>query len=256
MRNLLSLMLLAASITSCQHIYYAPNTANAPLLSEKSETKIHALYAGGMDSEYNGGELQFAHAISKNVGVLVNGFSAAKTETISDFYNGNTHKEDGRGSYGEFAVGLFKPFDENKKWIGELYAGTGLGTIKSTYGWNDRSEVGFTKYFLQPSIGFKGRYFEFAIVPKVSLVNWKVKQASIAHADNQDHRDIMELIRSDKSFVAFEPAFIIRAGSDAIKVQVGLSFSNYKVSNFASQDLAESTNACIGLSIDIKPKKK
>ncbi len=257
MRNLFCLLLLALGTVSCQHIYYAPNTANAPLLAQKGETRINALWAGGMDSEYNGGELQFAHAITRSVGILASGFSASKTETVSDFYGGNAHKEEGRGSYGELAVGLYKPFDENKKWIGELYLGTGTGTVNSTYGWTDRSQVGFSKFFLQPSIGFKGRYFEFALVPKISLVNWKVKQATITHTDNQDHRDMMDLIRGDKSFVAFEPAFIARAGSESVKVQAGLSLSNFRVSStITARDLAETTNACIGLSINIRPKKK
>ncbi len=257
MRNLFILLLLAISAVSCQHIYYAPNTANAPLLAQKGETRINALWAGGMDSEYNGGELQFAHAVTRSVGILASGFSASKTETVSDFYGANAHKEDGRGSYGEVAVGLFKTLDVQKKWIGEVYLGTGTGNVKSTYGWTDRSHIGFSKFFLQPSIGFKGRYFEFAVVPKLSLVNWKVKQANISHTDNQDHRDVIEAIRGKKNFMAFEPAFIVRAGSESVKVQVGLSLSNFKsYSTFTSQDLAESANACIGLSINIKSKKK
>lgn len=256
MRNFICLLLLTSFITSCHHIYYAPNTANAPLLTDKGETRINALWAGGMDSEYSGGELQFAHAITKSVGIMANGFSASKSETVSEFDGSNSRKEDGRGSYGELAVGLYKAFDDNKKWIGEIYAGTGIGSVKSTYGWADRSEVGFAKYFLQPSIGFKGRHFEFALVPKISFVNWKIKNASISHQINQEHRDVMDIIRRDKNFVAFEPAILLRAGSDAVKVQVGLSFSNFKVSSFMSRDLAETANACIGLSINIKSKKK
>jgi hypothetical protein len=47
-------------LSSCHHVYYAPNTPNAPLLSKKGESRINAFYAAGADSKFGGVELQFA----------------------------------------------------------------------------------------------------------------------------------------------------------------------------------------------------
>jgi hypothetical protein len=244
-------------LTSCQHIYYAPNTSNAPLFSEKGETRINGLYSTGGDSEYDGAELQFAHAISKNAGIMANAFTASKSEIISDYSGGGSHTETGKGSYIEFGAGFFKALDIQQKWITEAYGGIGFGSATNVYSFKDESKVGITKIFIQPSIGYKSNYFEFAVVPKISLVNWKVKSERITSPENQDNLDELNAIRSDQAFVAFEPAFLLRGGGKAMKVQLGLSVSGFKTSNmFYSTDLAETVNLSLGVSVNIKPKKK
>ncbi|HEY0356365.1 MAG TPA: hypothetical protein VGC29_09185, partial [Flavisolibacter sp.] len=148
MKNIICLLIISVGLTSCYHVYYAPNTANAPLLSKTGETRINGLYSQGADTEYDGAELQLAHAINKNVGLMVNGFTASKSEEgdISVI-------EKGSGSYIEFAGGLYKAFDPKAKWIGEIYGGAGFGSVKNDYGLNDHSRVGITKIFVQPAIG-------------------------------------------------------------------------------------------------------
>ena len=78
MKLLILLSVVLCLLTSCQHIYYAPNTSNAPLFSEKGETRVNGLYSTGGDSEYDGAEFQFAHAVSKNAAVIANAFTASK----------------------------------------------------------------------------------------------------------------------------------------------------------------------------------
>ena len=246
-------------MASCHHVYYAPNTTNAPLLSEKGETRINALYSSGNTSEFNGGELQFAHAVSKHMGIMVNGFIAGKSEEISDWnWNQNSsHKEKGSGSNVEFAGGYFKSFDERKKWIGELYGGFGLGSVTNEYGYGDRSKVNSTKIFLQPSIGYKLKNFEFAVVPKVSLINWRIKENRISSSENESAKDEMKAIGQKQNFIAFEPALLVRGGGENFKLQLGLSFSDYKsASTYYTESLIETLNASIGISINLKPIKK
>lgn len=256
--KLLSLLIFAFFIlTSCQHIYYAPNTANAPLFHQKGETRVNGLYSTGGDSEYDGGELQFAYAISDRIAVMANAFTASKSEMISDYSGGNSHKETGKGYYFEFGGGYFKAMDMRQKWIAEVYGGVGFGSVTNVYSYKDESKTGITKFFVQPSIGYKSNYFEFAIVPKISFVNWKVKQEKISSTENQDNLDELNAIKSDPGFVAFEPAFLLRGGGKDLKIQLGLSLSGFKTSNmFYSSDLAETVNLSLGVSVNIKPKKK
>lgn len=251
---------LAVISASCTHVYYAPNTANAPLLSEKGETRINALYSAGGVSEFSGGELQLAHAISKNVGLMVNGMAVSKSEEITDwsFNSGTTgsHTEKGNGSYIEFAGGYFKTFDKSKKLVFETYGGIGFGTANNDYSFSAHSKVNSTKFFLQPSIGYKLRYFEMAVVPKVSFVNWNVKEARISNQSDNDAQEIAA-IQSKPHFVAFEPALLLRAGGKDFKAQATLSFSNGPSgSGYMMDDLIETLNASIGISINLKPIKK
>ncbi len=256
-------ILLAATAlfcSSCYHVYYAPNTANAPLLAEKGETRINAVYTAGGFSDYAGGELQVAHAVGKNVGIMINGFTAGKSDEVSDYFSGgnnNTHTEKGSGSYIEFAGGLFKNFDDKKKWIGEVYGGVGFGSVKNDYGSGDHSRVSDTKFFLQPAIGYKIRNCEMAFVPKLSVVNWKVKESRISSSDNYNAKEAINYISQNSGFFTFEPALLLRGGIQNVKVQLGLSFSQYDVNGLMQvTDLTESLNGSLGVSINIQPSLK
>ena len=239
------LIAIAATLVSCTHVYYAPNTANAPLLSQKGEVRLNGFSSGGYDSEFTGWEVQAATAVTKHVGIMASGMFVGKTEEVSS--GSNSHMESGKGSYGEVAGGLFTALDPKGKCIGEIYGGIGSGSVKSTYEGTQVSNVGITKLFLQPSLGFKTRYFEAAFIPRVSFLNWKVR------SDNLPAGEFGELapIRQNPNLVQFEPGFFIRAGVENVKLQGSLSFSDvheyYPI---------ERLTLSFGVSIDIKPKKK
>jgi hypothetical protein len=258
MKRMIPLLIISAGMMSCHHVYYAPNTANAPMLSEKGETRVNALYSTGMDSEFDAFEFQFARAVSGDMGIMVNGFTGGKSEKIPDYYgNSADHMESGNGSYIELAGGYFRSLDERKRWIAEVYGGTGFGFVKSDYGFRDYSKVGVTKFFIQPSMGYKAPHFELALVPKISYVNWRVKQDKITSQESQEARDDMQALRTDPSFFAFEPALLLRGGGKNFKLQAALSICNFKSSTSSYADhLAESVNLSLGVSINIKPKKK
>lgn len=256
MKYFLFSLLIMITATSCYHVYYAPNTANAPLLSEKGEVRVNGLYSSGSNSEFEGGELQVAAAVSNNIGVMMNGMTAGNTDEVSDYYGGNVHKESGKGSYIEFAGGLFKSFDEKKKWIGEVYGGVGFGSVHNTYDKNEASRVGISKFFLQPAVGYKTSYFEFSIVPRISLINWKVRKDDLSpadpnSADGSAQSDLLK-IRDRPSLFNFEPAFLLRAGAKNVKLQAGLSFSNSKNDYYP----VETLNASLGVSVNLKGKTK
>jgi hypothetical protein len=252
MKQYLILTMIAISTTSCYHVYYAPNTANSPLLSEKGEVKINGLYSGGADSDFEGGEVQVATAVTEHVGIMVNGMFVGRTEQVEDYWNGsNSHPESGKGSYVELAGGLFTAFDPKKKCIGEIYAGIGSGSVNSNYGNNWDSKVSSTKLFLQPAVGYKTKYFEASFVPKISFLHWEVKSENISDATSSAASDML-MIRQKPNLVNFEPAFIVRGGSQNVKLQGSLSFSSSHNEMYPIETLTGS----IGVSINIKPKRK
>jgi hypothetical protein len=262
MKRYTSLLVLVIMTASCTHVYYAPNTANAPLLSEKGETRINALYSAGGVSEFSGGELQVAHAIGKNFGLMVNGMAVSRSDEITDwdFNSGTTasHTEKGNGSYIEFAGGYFTTLDKSKKIVFETYGGFGAGSAKNDYDFGDYSKVNSAKIFIQPSIGYRTNYFEMAVVPKVSFINWNIKEKRISNQGNSDAGEIVA-IESKPHFVAFEPALLLRAGGKDFKAQASLSFSNTQSSSgsgYRTDDLIEGLNASIGISINLRPNKK
>lgn len=258
-----SVLKAAVTVTvysSCTHVYYAPNTAHAPLLSAKGETHISALYSTGALSNITGGELQAAYALNNRVGVMMNYFSAGKKETMSDgFTSALSHLEKGCGTYVEAACGYFNGFDAKKKWIAELYAGFGFGfgSVVNDYGYGNRSCVAISKYFLQPAIGFKTKAAEFAFVPKVCYINWKVKEAAISSSFVWPIFDELKSIKEHPDFMAFEPAFLVRFGAKSVKFQTGLSFSNFSRGRlFWAGSLCENFTGSIGVAVRLLPRKK
>jgi hypothetical protein len=255
---------LVAVTTSCTHVYYAPNTANAPLLSEKGETRINALYASGAMSEFSGGELQISHAVSNHVAIMANGMTASKSDQVSHWYSWwdptvTYHTEKGNGSYVEFAGGYFKALDKNKKWIVEGYSGFGFGTASNDYGFGDRSKVSSTKFFVQPAIGYKGNHFETALVPKFSLVTWKMKSKTLLSNENSYLKEEFQVIEGKPDFLSFEPSLLLRGGGKNLKVQAALSYSFSRStpnSTYSIPDLIENLNVSVGVSINLKPSKK
>ena len=249
-------MFIAAAATllaSCTHIYYAPNTANTPLLSEKGETRINGVYCKGYDTEFTGGELQVAHAFGPNWGIMINGMSVSRDENTGDYM------ESGKGGYAEAAAGIFKPISSDKKWMVELYGGGGKGSVKNDYGLGRHSTVGITKLFVQPAMGFKTKYFEAAFAPKLSYVSWNVKDKTGVHDDPSSGQSMatadLSAIEKSPHFMAFEPALIVRAGGEGFKIQGALSFSSNSKNN-QNTFLAESLNGSLGVSINFRSAKK
>jgi hypothetical protein len=245
MKHIIYLLVLISSLalTSCAHYYYAPNTANVPLISEKNEVRVTGAYAAGRESQFEGGELQAAYGITNHLGVQLNGFSAGRTENTGDY------DESGKGIYAEAAAGYFTKFKGSNKWIAELYGGIGKGSVTNDYGLGDHSKVGITKLYLQPAIGFKSKNFEIAVTPKISYIHWKVKDAMLITNHAPDINLDLDHIRQNPGHLAFEPALIIRGGLKNVKIQFAWSFTNLD-KNSQSSGLAETENASVGLSVN------
>src|SRR5687768_15232572 len=104
------------TFSSCYHVYYSPNTPNITQFTEKDEVRINAGLISGLESEFRGVDLQFAYAPANNFGLMLNGFTAGKSEHTT-----NDRREKGTGTYGEFGLGYFSTFDKQKEWTFEIY---------------------------------------------------------------------------------------------------------------------------------------
>ena len=252
MKQIILLVIITGSAASCTHVYYAPNTANIPLLSEKGETRINTLGSSGSVATINAAEFQAATALSHNVGIMFN------TMFVSDDESNSDEGESGNGSYAEFAAGLFKSFDKKKKGIVEIYAGSGFGTANNYYGEGLFSKVSISKLFLQPAIGFKSKYFQIAFTPKVSFINWRVKKDNLLNYPGYFDYDKQDLdyIRQNSNFIRLEPAVTLRGGWRNFKFHVGWSYS---IPNNQIMELTEIFMGSTGISFEfnlMKHRKK
>ena len=235
------LFVFAGLLTSCTHYHYAPTTNNVPLLKEKGKGKISGHYYG--TDEANGFEFQGAVTTGKNIGVMVNFLTAAGKKEDDEKVKGN-------GTYVEAGLGYYKPFADSS-WIFETYAGIGTGAANNRFSSGATSDVGVTKYFIQPSIGFAEKGIEIGFAPKLSYVNLRVKKNTLnAAADGQDYEDLLFIEENPSAFI-FEPGFIVRGGFKNLLFTLGITSSINLQHNWKQEKGSISLGIC--LPINFKP---
>lgn len=258
-RPLLLPSLVAAGLflASCNRNIYVPNTVNAPLLKEKYEFK-------GSLSPTN---YQAAFAVANKVAIMANGQYVYRLNL-----NDNDHEHDDlfenrrlRGGLFEGAVGFFQPLDLKKRMVFDTYVGLGSGsfrTLDATYAVADmanpddyRLRTRFSKFFVQPSIGFVHPVFEAAFSTRVSVVNFYGMSLGSKVFDYQISRreDFFKI--GDRAHTFIEPALTLRVGYKYVKFQTQFLFSllvdNDTYSGYDLDEYFQPVAVGLGVSFDI-----
>jgi hypothetical protein len=177
MKNIFYLLSLCVVFSSCR-TGYVPAAVNVPLFKEGGQTNLNLSTLYKVD-------LQGAYAIDSNW--FIHGdFSSTLDET------GGPSTE--IASAFTAGAGYYHYFDDVMVFEGSL--GYGLG----------RTEVAYSKFFVQPTFGWVKNHTEVAFTPKFTLVSYD--------DDDEFSQDL---------FV--EPTATFRAGGDIVKfqTQVGLA---------------------------------
>lgn len=216
-----------AVLSACNSHIYVPNTVNAPLLKEKHEFK-------GSISPSN---LQAAFALSNNIAIMANGqYVSGLRPDLDDNDGDDLFIDDNvRGGVIEGAVGFFKPLDERKRMVFDVYGGYGNGSFKTLAdGYESDPErnrnnyllrTHFNKYFIQPGIGLSHPVIEAAFTSRFSLVKFYNVYAAAKAFENDIDRRVNYLNIGSKNRFLYEPAFTFRAGYKYVKFQMQLMFS-------------------------------
>ena len=223
------------TLFACSPKYYVPNTQNVPLLSSKGQTNLSVAGTG------NQFELQGAHAISNNVGVMVNG---------AYFRDSGEEDQNGKGSgvLGEAGLGYFTPVGEN--FIFETYGILGVGSVENSFSLTEgTSNIGtlnasIFKAGIQPNFGFSSNFFSIAISSRIAVLNYSnIEGNLIFDGENQ-----AEYLNNNKSNVLLEPALTIRAGLERAKLQLQFCCSF----NLSNKDfLQEKSVVTLGVNFNI-----
>jgi hypothetical protein len=179
-------------LSSCATAY-VPNVVNAPLLTNRGEVQV------SVNTGIAGFDPQIAVAVSDHIGLMVNGSFASRTSDTTNNYHKHQFIEAGAGYYRPFgAIGKL-----------EFFAGAGTGKVNANYEnsyWVSRSDVSFTRLFIQPTIGFTTKVFDGGFTSRIVMLD--MHQASG---------------RSVGYFI--EPAFTGKIGYKQIKTVFQIGFS-------------------------------
>jgi len=211
-------LLLATSgllLGGCVASYYVPNSVNVPLLTEKKDARASVHYYSTSRDFFNtlpGLEIQGSYAPASHLGLMGSFLTTGKT------------KEGARISalYGDMGVGYFYA-TENQHWVAECYGGAGMGTVKNSFSDGTSGVSGFTKYFIQPSLGFRSKYFEAAFAWRMASVHHTSLEVSSMLTEFQQRET--DWIRSHPIYTVHEPALTFRFGDDPFKAQIQQGYS-------------------------------
>src|SRR5262245_33584880 len=202
-------MLLVTSSRSPR--YYAPTLQDVLLFRDKGEMRFSASSAGG--DEVSSVEVQAAYALTDKLGVMLN----------TDFAHGDS---DSHGFVVEGGGGYYRPL--RRRLAFEMYGGAGIGKALVRYGNGqvsnpDSADLRFTKFFVQPDFGFRGKYVDAAIATRFTGLHYygieTTLNSSVTSIPDVDY------IRSHASSLLAEPSFIFRVGRSPVKFQLQVSNS-------------------------------
>jgi hypothetical protein len=185
--------------------------------------------------------VQLAYAITDHVGVMANGFRV-NTQTENNNIRGN-------GGLVELGIGYFTPANG---FIFEAYGGAGIGMVKfsETKQENNTTVVrNFSadgmRFFVQPSFGYAGKYFEAALTPRFAFGKYNNIQTNYTEQEQIDGK-FHNVGQPMWSFI--EPALTVRGGYKWVKLQAQFGFSQ----KLNSQALSyKSSFLNVGLVFDI-----
>jgi hypothetical protein len=213
MKKLWMLMLLA---TACAPVY-VPNSRNAPLFTEAGE------FQGSMQFG-NGLELQGAVSVTNHLGLMVNYSYADRTGSIYDL---DADALDDY-HYHQFLEGGIGYFENQGNWCYEVFVGYGKGegsSYDAYVWWGNQSELAtgkYDRYFIQPAFGLNKKVMHLAIVPRVSIVDFKAFSSdSMSYEINENPKVFFEPavigrvnLMQNRMFFVFQVGFSIPATSN------------------------------------------
>ncbi len=225
--------------TSCQHKYYAPNGHIVPIFQQKNEARI--LLSKSMGNDVRGQEIQAAYSITNHIGIV----GATHSANVGSFAN---------GFYYEGGVGGFKTFKNH--FVLECYGGYGNGRVLNNFDYEQQIRNRFHKYFIQPSIAYSSKYFDFALSSrfvKLNLYGLSKWQPSPSKMFQQKLTDDYTQLQNNKNSILIEPGFTLRVGWKYLKIQTQLSASLFVGRQYFSID---ESNVNIGAYFTISAKDR
>lgn len=209
------LTFIGSAFSSCSPILYTSVGQNVPLFHGKGEVTFGGGYADTGDA--TGVTMQFAVAVDSSLAV------SALFHSLSGSYSNEPDFWEGSGTYFEGGVGKFGTMSEGLcAW--EVFVGLGYGSIKNT-NLNQGVNARYIKPFLQPSISIGTGVVEFAITPRIGVVNYTAHSSTLTDAQNAE---VIEAFFDEKSTtLVFEPGVTLRLGYRGVKLQAQYSYSTF-----------------------------
>lgn len=219
MKRLLLSIATIPLITACSPVFYSPSSQHIPLLTEENEFSASASYITAASTESMA--VKAAYSISPRWALMAGGSSHFRGETSPTTSSGG-------GGYVEAGGGYFTKISQ--KFVYETYGLLGFGSMDNRFpqsvsnypNTNGRIKASLLSFALQPSIGFKSRYFEAALSTRTSLINYGNIRGHLItqNVDQQSPSSQQEYLADRRNNFLLEPALTLRGGLGSLKLEL------------------------------------
>jgi hypothetical protein len=203
--------LLLLLVSSCTHIFYAPNLPNAPLLKNKGEVHVDGFWGGGsgINSAQQGSA---AIAVTNKLGVYGSFYRGYGT--------GGNDSNSGHGYACDFGLGYFYGLTPKLRF--ELIGAVQAGNSKQKWANGYALHYTFLKPYVQANIGFRTKNFDLLLAQKIgslstdNLVQYNQGGVSLP-------AEVTTFMGSPNQLL-YEPSIMIRGGVENVKAYLNLGF--------------------------------
>src|SRR5690606_19389878 len=219
MKRLLLYIVAILLMVACRPVFYSPSSQHVPLLTEKDEFGASVDYVFAESTESM--TLKAAYAVTPHWALMAGGSFHFRGDTENDVSWGD-------GGYIEAGGGYFNKM--SKKLVYETYGLLGFGqmsnhfpqTMASYPNTNGILRSDVMRLAIQPTIGFKSKYFDAAISMKTSMLHYHHIRGALVtqNIDQQYPSSQQEYLAGHRNSVLLEPALTLRGGWDVIKLQL------------------------------------
>lgn len=219
MKKLKYVLFVCICFAGCNPIFYSPSSQNVPLLTHEKEFTASASVVGGESADGVGAKA--AYAVSPHVGIMA-GFNGYLSDSKSD------STSYGSGGFFEAGAGYYTPVSE--RFVFETYGLLGFGRMKNNFpksvvqhpGTDGKINANLLSMAIQPSFGYKSKYFEAAFSTKAAFITYSNIGGNLIerNGDQSAEGNQQSYLKANKSNFMIEPAITLRGGWDFLKLQL------------------------------------
>lgn len=206
--------LLLGLLSACAPKYYSSNAQNVPLLTAQDEGSVSA----SINPEFNRADARVAYALTPALALQAN--------AAVYFPQDDSAGDGGSGGLFEAGIGHYRALPNNL--VLEVWALGAYGGVENHFtfdgGNGGKLNANLLRVAVQPALGYKSRWVEGALSSRIGMLNYFNIDGDLIQNNGEDQE---RYLRDNRMQFLVEPAFTLRGGPDALKLeaQLGRSFN-------------------------------
>ncbi|MFN0216708.1 MAG: hypothetical protein ACKVT2_20820 [Saprospiraceae bacterium] len=238
--NFLCIFALILSLgAKSQTFNYAVTTLNNPFLSSKGDAVLGIGWGRG--AAFQALELQGVYSFKPHLALMANYFGAGDSRVRK--------KQEYGSDFRMWEIGI-GAYEQVPKGAASLFGGFAAGKLFSNFGLDRTAKFALQRWFLQPGLHYRGRYFQAGLALRLSYLSHKKGDISYSI----ESPDIQYIQNIEKKTPMFLPELGVQGGIRFDPIVVKLCISSI-FPNTGAWDF-DRINSCLSVTVGFGAKRE